>query len=210
MSSVFEFVAESRVKPGKNAARAVRREGKVPAIIYGGSDAPEMLALDHNEVVKHLQHEAVYSHVLDVTIDGKSQKAVLKGIQRHPAKSRILHMDFFRVSADEKIKMHVPLHFINEETAIGAKQGGVVMHNLVDVEVSCLPSDLPEYIEVDLAKLGVNESIHVSQLNVPKGVDLVALGHGDDHDADVAVVTIVPPTVDSAGAAGAEEESGSE
>lgn len=210
MSSVFEFVAESRVKPGKNAARAVRREGKVPAIIYGGSDAPEMLALDHNEVVKHLQHEAVYSHVLDVTVDGKSQKAVLKGIQRHPAKSRILHMDFFRVSADEKIKMHVPLHFINEETAIGAKQGGVVMHNLVDVEVSCLPSDLPEYIEVDLAKLGVNESIHVSQLNVPKGVDLVALAHGDDHDADVAVVTIVPPTVDSAGAAGAEEESGSE
>jgi len=199
MSSVFEFVAESRVKPGKTAARAARRQGKVPAIIYGGSDTPEMLVLDHNEVVKHLEHEAVYSHVLDVVVGGKTQKAVLKGVQRHPAKSRILHMDFFRVSGAEKIKMHVPLHFINEETSIGAKQGGVVMHNLVDVEVSCLPSDLPEFIEVDLANLDIGEALHVSQLSVPKGVELVALSHGDDHEADVSVVTIVPPTVEAPG-----------
>lgn len=197
MSSVFEFVAENRVKPGKTAARAVRRQGKVPAIMYGGTDAPEMLVLDHNEVIKHLKHEAVYSHVLDIKVDGKAQKAVLKGVQRHPAKFRILHLDFFRVSSDERIKMNVPLHFMNEEISVGAKQGGVVMHNLVDVEVSCLPSDLPEYIEVDLANLDIGESLHISQLNIPNGVDLVALTHGDDHDADVSVVTIVPPTVDA-------------
>ena len=198
MSSVFEFVAESRVKPGKNAARAVRRQGKVPAIIYGGSGAPEMLVLDHNEVVKHLEHEAVYSHVLDIVVEGMAQKAVLKAVQRHPAKAKILHMDFFRVSGDEKIKMHVPLHFINEETSIGAKQGGVVMHNLVDVEVSCLPADLPEFIEVDLVNLDIGEALHISQLNVPNGVELVALAHGDDHESDVSVVTIVPPTVEAA------------
>ena len=196
MSSVFEFVAESRVKPGKNGARSARRDGKVPAILYGGSDAPEMMVLDHNEVIKHLEHEAVYSHILDVKIDGKIQKAVLKAVQRHPAKPKIMHMDFFRVSGDEVIKMHVPLHFINEDKSVGAKQGGVVMHNLVDVEVSCLPNQLPEYIEVDLAQLDVGESIHVSGLKVPDGVELTALSHGDDHSADVSVVTIVPPTVD--------------
>jgi large subunit ribosomal protein L25 len=185
MSNVFEFVAESRGKPGKTAARAVRRQGKVPAILYGGSSAPEMMVLDHNEVVKHLAHEAVYSHVLDVVIQGKAQKAVLKAVQRHPAKPRVLHMDFFRVSAGEKIKMHVPLHFTNENISVGVKQGGVVMHNLVDIEIACLPADLPEFIEVDLASLNVGESLHVSELSVPDGIELVALTHGDDRGGKV-------------------------
>lgn len=198
MSSVFEFVAESRGKPGKSSARAARRQGKVPAILYGGESTPEMLVLDHNEVVKHLTHEAVYSHILDVIVAGKAQKAILKAVQRHPAKPRVLHMDFQRVSANEKIKVQVPLHFVNEETSVGAKLGGVVMHNLVDIEVTCMPQDLPEYVEVDLANLNVGESLHISQLNAPKGIEFVALSHGGGHETDVAVVTIVPPTVDAA------------
>lgn len=201
MSSVFEFVAESRGKPGKSSARAARRQGKVPAIIYGGESTPEMLVLDHNEVVKHLAHEAVYSHILDVIVAGKAQKAILKAVQRHPAKPKVLHMDFQRVSANEKIRVQVPLHFVNEETSVGAKLGGVVMHNLVDIEVTCMPQDLPEYVEVDLTNLDVGESLHISQLNAPKGIEFVALSHAGGHEADVAVVTIVPPTVDAANTA---------
>ncbi|MGR9051131.1 MAG: 50S ribosomal protein L25/general stress protein Ctc [Gammaproteobacteria bacterium] len=211
MSSVFEFVAERRGKPGKNAARAVRREGKIPAIMYGGSDAPEMLVLDHNEVIKHLEHEAVYSHVLDINIDGSTKKAVLKAVQRHPAKPKILHMDFFRVSGDEKIKMHVPLHFINESGSVGAKKGGIVMHNMVDVEVSCLASNLPEFIAVDLTQLDIGEALYTSQLALPEGVELISVGHGHagDHESDVAVVSIVPPSVESSPSASA-DSSGTE
>lgn len=208
MSSVFEFVAESRIKPGKSSARSVRRSGKVPAVIYGGGSNPEMLVLDHNDVIKHLAHEAVYSHILDVIIAGKAQKAILKAVQRHPAKPKVLHMDFMRINASEKLKVHVPLHFINEETSVGAKLGGIVMHNMVDVEVACLPADLPEFIEVDLATLSVGEAIHISQLVAPKGVEFVALSHGDGHDADVSVVTIVPPKIDSANTS--EKQEGSE
>ncbi|MBU2571845.1 MAG: 50S ribosomal protein L25/general stress protein Ctc [Gammaproteobacteria bacterium] len=206
MSSVFEFVAEARVKPGTASAKSVRRQGKIPAVIYGGEDDPEMLVLDHNEVVKHLAHEAVYSHILDVVVAGKVQKAILKSVQRHPAKAKVLHLDFLRVNANDKLKAQVPLHFINEEICVGAKVGGVVMHNLVDIEVACLPEDLPEYIEVDLTNLSLGESLHVSQLNAPKGVEFLALSHGDDHDADVSVVTIVPPKVEKTEAASDTEE----
>lgn len=185
MSNVFEFVAESRESTGKNAARGLRREGKVPAVIYGGHASPQMLELSHNEVVKHLAHEAVYSHVLDVSIDGKVEKAVLKAVQRHPAKFQIMHLDFQRVSMSEQLKVHVPLHFINESTSVGGKKGGVATHSLVDVEVACLPGNLPEYIEVDLAKLDIGESIHLSDLVLPKGVEIVELSHGPEHDLPV-------------------------
>jgi len=113
MSNVFEFVAESRGQSGKSAAKRARRIGNVPAVIYGGHQEPQMLVLNHNEVIKHLAHEAVYSHVLDVTVDGKTEKAILKGIQRKPAGVQILHMDFLRVDMTEMVKVHVPLHFTN-------------------------------------------------------------------------------------------------
>lgn len=157
----------------------------MPAVIYGGHQAPQMLTLSHNEVLKHLAHEAVYSHILDVTIDGKTEKAVLKGIQRNPAKAQIMHLDFMRVSMSESIKVHVPLHFINEATSVGIKKGGVAAHSLVDVEVACLPGSLPEYIEVDLAQLDVGGSIHLSDLKLPVGVEIVALTQGVDHDLPV-------------------------
>ncbi len=188
MSNVFEFVAENRDLSGKTAARAARRGGQVPAVIYGGSAAPQSIVLNHNEVVKHLEHEAVYSHVLDVVVGGKSEKAVLKGVQRHPAKSQVLHLDFMRVDATQALKVHVPLHFINESDCEGVKMGGVVTHAMVDVEVSCLPSALPEYIEVDLAALSIGEAVHLSDLVLPEGVDVVALAQGGDHDHPVAQV----------------------
>ncbi len=186
MSNVFEFVAESRGKSGKSAARSARRQGNVPAVIYGGHGEPQMLSLSHNEVIKHLEHEAVYSHVLDVNVDGKTEKAILKGVQRHPAKFRILHLDFLRVSMSDMVKVHVPLHFLNEHTSIGGKKGAIAAHAMIDVEISCLPSALPDFIEVDLAGLDVGESIHLSDIVLPAGVEIVALAQGPEHDHPVA------------------------
>jgi large subunit ribosomal protein L25 len=185
MSNMFEFVAESRGQSGKGAARRLRRKGEVPAVIYGGHLDPQMIVLNHNEVIKHLDHEAVYSHVLDVTVDGKTEKAILKGVQRNPARFQILHLDFLRVSMSEVVKVHVPLHFINESTSIGGKKGGIAAHSLVDVEVSCLPSSLPEYIEVNMASLDVGASLHLSDLVMPVGVEIVALAQGSEHDLPV-------------------------
>ncbi|WP_333877168.1 50S ribosomal protein L25/general stress protein Ctc [Methylobacter sp.] len=186
MSNVFEFVAESRGQSGKSAARRVRRTGNVPAVIYGGHGEPQMLLLSHNEVIKHLAHEAVYSHILDINVDGKTEKAVLKGVQRHPAKFQILHMDFLRVTMSEALKVHVPLHFINEQISVGGKKGGIVAHAMIDVEVSCLPGILPDYIEVDLGRLDIGESVHLSDIVLPAGVEIVALAQGPEHDHPVA------------------------
>ncbi len=188
MSNVFEFVAEKRDLSGKSAARAVRREGNIPAVIYGGDVEPENLVLSHSEVLKSLEHEAVYSHVLEINVGGKVQKALLKDIQRHPAKPRVLHMDFLRVDETHKVKMHVPVHFINEDKCEGVKSGGIITHAMVDVEVSCLPSALPEYLEVDLLELGVGDSVHLSDLVLPEGVELTDLAQGEEHDLVVAQV----------------------
>ncbi|MGZ5056639.1 MAG: 50S ribosomal protein L25/general stress protein Ctc [Methylobacter sp.] len=186
MSNVFEFVAESRGQSGKSAAKRARRKGNVPAVIYGGHGEPQMLVLSHNEVIKHLAHEAVYSHVLDIKVDGKTEKAILKGVQRHPAKFQVLHLDFQRVTMSEALKVHVPLHFINEQTSVGGKKGGIVAHAMIDVEVSCLPTALPDYIEVDLSGLDIGESIHLSDIVLPAGVEIIALAQGSEHDHPVA------------------------
>jgi len=188
MSSVFEFVAESRNQLGKTAARAERRGGNVPAVVYGGEVSPQTVVLNHNEVLKHLEHEAVYSHVLDLAVGGKAEKVILKDVQRHPAKAQVLHMDFMRVDVTQALKVHVPLHFINEASCVGVKAGGVVTHSIVDVEVSCLPSDLPEYIEVDLTNLDIGSTIHLTDLVVPKGVEILVLAQGEGHDQPVTQV----------------------
>ena len=203
MSDVFQFDAVARVGAGTSASKAVRREGGIPAIIYGAGKEPQQLTLSHNEVLKHLEHEAVYSHILEVVVDGKKEKAVLKGLQRHPSKPRVLHMDFQRVSAKEKLRIHVPLHFVNAEDAVGVKKGAVVTHSQVDVEVTCLPKNLPEFIEIDLLALDVGESIHLSEIRLPKGVEIVALAQqGDDHDLPVVSVAAVR--------GGADEDAGGE
>lgn len=188
MVGSFVFDAELRTDTGKGDARRLRRAGKVPAVLYGGNADPIGLVLEHNKVVKSLESEAVYSHVLTVKVSGREERAILKGLQRHPSKPIIMHMDFQRVSRGEKIRVHVPLHFVNQDISVGVKKGGVVTHNLVDVEVACTPDQLPEYIEVDLAHVDVGQSVHLSDLKVPEGVEILALAHGPEHDLPVAAI----------------------
>ena len=202
MQENFEIIVVSRSDQGKGASRRLRREGMVPGIIYGGGKDPEMFATKHNELIQHLDHEAFYSHILSVKMDGKSEKVVLKDLQRHPSKPFIQHLDLLRVADSDRIKMHVPLHFLNEDTAPGVKAGGQVSHTLTDVEVICAARDLPEYIEVDLGSLEVGDIIHLTELKLPEGVTLVALSHGDPAEHDAAVVSIHTPR----GAAAADEE----
>lgn len=187
MAGSFVFDAEVRTNTGKGDARRLRNLGKVPAVLYGGGE-PVSLILEHNKVVKALENEATYSHILTLNIGDKQEQAILKELQRHPSKPIIMHMDFQRVSESDKIKVHVPLHFVNQETSVCAKKGGVVNHNLVDVEVTCLPSQLPEFIEVDMADVDIGESVHLSDLKLPVGVQIVALLHGPEHDTPVAVI----------------------
>jgi large subunit ribosomal protein L25 len=188
MAGSFVFEAESRKVLGRGHSRRVRQVGRVPAILYGGSAEPIGLTLDHNKVLKALENDATYSHILTLRFDGKEETAILKDLQRHPSRPIIMHMDFQRVSESHKVKVHVPIHFLNQETSAGAKKGGVITHNLVDVEVVCLPARLPEFIEVDMAKVEVGQSVHLSDLKLPPGVEIVELLHGPEHDQVVAAI----------------------
>lgn len=190
----FELEAELRKDIGKGASRRLRHNNQVPAIIYGAGLEPKSLILNHNKVAVALAQEAFYSHILTLTIDKKSEKVILKSVQRHPAKPRIQHIDFLRIRADQKLKMNVPIHFIGEDKAPGLKDGGVFQHLMSDLEVSCLPADLPEFIKVDVSELKLDESIHLTQINLPKGVELVAFAHGvEGHDQ--AVISIHIPRI---------------
>jgi large subunit ribosomal protein L25 len=186
----FSLNATARNDMGKGASRRLRRLAQqVPAIIYGGSADPQSISLAHKDVVHALENEGFYSHIINLNVDGNSQEVILKDMQRHPAKPVILHMDFQRVDKTHKITVKVPLHFINEETAIGVKQGGgIVSHSMTELEISCLPQDLPEYLEVDLASVELGGTVHISDVKLPKGVESVALSHGADHDLPVAAI----------------------
>ena len=196
MAVDFNLNAESRSDTGKGASRRLRRSGMVPGIIYGTDAEPEMISVAHNELAQHLEHEAFYSHILKVTVDGNTQKVVLKDLQRHPAKPFIMHLDLLRVKSDEKLKMLVPLHFENEETAPGVKAGGIASHHLTEVEISCLPGDLPEYIAVDVGALEVGDSVHLSQIQLPEGVEIPALALGEDHDQAIFAIAAARKVVE--------------
>lgn len=181
MKENFVVIAEPRADQGKGASRRLRREGKVPAVVYGGKDAPVSVSVSGNELFKHLKIEAFYSHLLTLKIGDESQQIVLKDLQRHPVTGYAIHADFQRVLADKLLHMHVPLHFKGGDVAPGVKTGnGIVEHQLNQVEVECLPKDLPEFIEVDLSALELNESVHLSQLVLPEGVALLQLKHEND------------------------------
>ncbi len=191
MSKVdFTVKAKSRSEKGKGASRRLRRlANTVPAIIYGGDTAPEMIMIEHNHLNKLLENEAFYSHILTVEVDGKKEQAVLKDMQRHPFKPRVLHLDFLRITGKEKITMHVPIHFVGEEKAPGVVDDqGVLTHMVSEIVVRCLPKDLPEFIEVDLSQLGLGDNMHLSEIKLPKGVESVELAH--HHDLVVANVHI--------------------
>jgi large subunit ribosomal protein L25 len=180
MSANFEVIAESRTDTGKGASRRLRRSGMLPGVVYGAHQEPTMISLKHHELIHALDNEAFYSNLLALKIDGKSETVVLKDLQRHPAKPFILHVDFQRVQADEKIRLHVPIHFVNEDSCPGIKEGGQASHVMSDVEISCLPKDLPEFIAVDMSTLAMGAILHASELTLPAGVELAASDTGED------------------------------
>ena len=180
MKDSFEIKAEPRQDAGKGASRRLRHAGKVPAILYGGSEPPSNILLDHTELAHHLEHESFYSHILKLQIGGTEQPAILKDLQRHPAKRQIMHADFQRVVAGTKLRMTVPLHFKGEAGAPGSKAGGVATHIENNVDISCLPEHLPEFIEVDVSELSMEDVVHLSDLKLPEGVELVELTGGRD------------------------------
>lgn len=209
MPQPIELNASPRTELGTGASRRLRRQGEnLPGIIYGGDGAPQPVTLSANELTKAMQQEAFLSQIVNVRVDGTEQQALVRDLQLHPVNEKVLHVDFLRVDADRPIQTNVPLHFVNESKCVGVRTGGgSIAHNLVDVEVSCLPKDLPEFIEVDLAALEVGQALHLSDLSVPEGVTLVALGYGEDHD--IPVVSVQPPrggTAEAEDEAEAEEE----
>ncbi len=188
MSNEFVLDAETRSDKGKGASRRLRRAGKVPAIIYGGEGEAQSVTLEHTQVSHRLENEAFYSHILTLNVDGKPQEAILRDLQRHPVKPIIMHMDFNRISQDRAIHVRVPLHFVNEEQCAGVKQeGGVISKLVTEIEVACLPKDLPEYIDVDLLEVELGSAVHLSEIQVPEGVQISALVSGGD---DVIVVSV--------------------
>ena len=189
----FELNAETRTAHGRPQNRRLRREGRVPAILYGGNGDPVMLSVDRDDLNHHLDNEAFYSHVIKINIkDGATEEAVLRDLQRHPARPFILHMDLLRIVAGETLRMNIPLHFVGEEKAPGVVDGGgIFQHNMNDLEVECLPRNLPEYIEVDCSTMGLHDAFHLSDLIMPEGVELVELMHEDS--ADLTVVSVQLP-----------------
>ena len=185
----FELVAEKREDVGKGASRRLRRDGKLPGIVYGTDKEPVMITLPHNDVMHNLEHEAFYSQILTLNVGKDKEKVVLKDLQRHPYKRLLLHIDLLRVSENEALTMRIPLHFINEEKAVGVKQGGgVVSHTMTEVDIVCLPKDLPEYIEVDMLEVELDQTVHLSDLVLPEGVQLYATLHGGDDSLSVAAI----------------------
>ena len=184
----FEVVAQPRAALGTSANRRLRRSGHIPANLYGGGKDPTPLTLEENRIRKQIENEAFAAHILTVKVEGEESQAVLKSVHRDPVTNRVIHMDFQRISARSEIHMHVPLHFVNEEDCPGKRAGGIVTHLLVEVEVGCLPKDLPEYIEVDMASLDVGDSVHLSELVLPEGVHLMVLAHNPDNDQPVVSV----------------------
>ncbi|MCG7201051.1 50S ribosomal protein L25/general stress protein Ctc [Marinobacter pelagius] len=190
MSQEFVIEAFPRDDQGKGASRRLRREErKIPAIIYGGGKDATPVAIWHNELKKALENEAFFSHVLTVELNGKKESVILKDLQRHPYKPILTHADFLRVDKDHEIHVNVPLHFVNEDSAPAIKlHGGVANHQINEVEVICLPQNLPEFIEVDMTTVEMDQVVHLSDLKLPEGVKIAALLQGEDHDLPVVAI----------------------
>ncbi len=206
MASDFELSAQLRTDLGKGASRRLRREADlVPAVLYGANQDPVSLSIAHKDLHKSCENEAFFAHIISLDVDGKKENAIIKDLQRHPAKDRIMHADFQRVRMDVEINVEVPFHFINEDKCPGVKQeGGSISHVMSTVAISCLPGDLPEYIEVDVAALNIGDAIHLSEVSLPNGVAVPELELGEDHDQVVVTVIATRATVEE----DAEEGSG--
>ena len=196
MKDDFDLIADIREDQGKGASRRLRHQGKVAAIIYGAGRPPRALVFDHNRVVLKLENESFYSSILNIKVGEKSQAAILKDVQRHPAKPQVMHMDFQRIVEDEEIKMSVPIHFKGEDIAPGVKTGGgSVSHLITELDIVCLPRHLPEYLEIDVSNLELDEMLKMSDIPLPEGVSVPALAQGDDADRPVVSIHIIKEVV---------------
>jgi large subunit ribosomal protein L25 len=196
MSDDFDLIAGIREDQGKGASRRLRHKGLVPAIIYGAGRPPRALVFDHNRVIQQLENEKFYSTVLNIKVGEKSQAAILKDVQRHPSKPQVMHLDFQRVVEDEEIKMLVPIHFLGEDVAPGVKRGGgKPQHMITEVEVVCLPRHLPEYLEIDVSELELDEMLKLSDITLPEGVSIPALAQGEEGDRAVVSIHIIKEVV---------------
>jgi len=188
MSATFTLAAELRTDTGKGASRRLRHASRVPAILYGTDKEPTMLSIKHDDLLHACEDEAFFSHILTINFDDSSEQVIIKDMQRHPAKMQITHADFQRIDATHALHVNVPLHFLNEESCAGVKGGGIASHLMTELEVSCLPADLPEFIAVDMGALDVGDSIHLSDIVLPEGVSSVILMQGEGHDQAVAAI----------------------
>jgi large subunit ribosomal protein L25 len=194
MAKEFDLVAELRVDAGKGASRRLRRAGKVPAILYGAGKAPTPITFDANQLLRKMELEAFFSSVLTVKVGSKSQQAILKDVQAHPAKRAVLHLDLQRIVADEKIRMTVPVHFMNEDVAPGVKEGGSISHMMTEVEITCLPADLPEFLELDIGELDLDALLRLSDIPLPSGVEIPDLAL--DNDRDVVSIHLIKEVIE--------------
>ncbi|MDX2503708.1 MAG: 50S ribosomal protein L25/general stress protein Ctc [Gammaproteobacteria bacterium] len=188
MSATFTLAAELRTDTGKGASRRLRYANQVPAIIYGLDKEPTMLTIKHDDIYHACADEAFFSHILTIDYDGKSEQVIIKDMQRHPANIQIMHADFQRIDAAHVLHVHVPLHFLNEEECAGVKGGGIVSHLMTELEISCLPGELPEFIEVDMSHLDIGDSIHLTDIILTEGISSVLLMQGEGHDQAVAAI----------------------
>ena len=204
----FELNCTVRSDLGKGASRRLRRLNEsIPAVLYGGGKDAVSLTIAHKDIAKATANEAFFSHIITLNVGSKKEKAVIKALQRHPAKPFILHADFLRVSDKQAITVKVPIHFLNEEKCIGVKlSGGNILKTLNEIEVSCLPKDLPEYIEVDMLEIDLGESVHLSDITLPENVSSVALSHGEGSDLSVAIVQAPKGSADEDQVEAVEEE----
>ncbi|SFR85332.1 large subunit ribosomal protein L25 [Dyella sp. OK004] len=202
MAQTHEIKAQSRTDEGKGASRRLRHADFVPAVVYGAGQAPQSIQIEHNTILLAAKHEWFFSSILDLNVDGKVQKVLVRDWQKHPFKQQMLHMDFLRINENEAVRVNVPLHFLNQEKSPAGKTSGVVIsHNLTEVEVSCLPKNLPEFLEVDLSDLNPGEIVHLSQIKLPAGVEILALHLGADHDIAVVTANTVKEEAEAAPAA---------
>ena len=190
MSEQFELIAELRESIGTGSSRRLRHAGRVPAVVYGAHKDNVNITLQHNELSRHLGTEAFHSAVIKLKVGGKSEQVILRDVQMHPFKTQIAHLDFQRISAKEKLHIKVPLHFIGEDVAPGIKEGGLVSHLITEVDVACLPKDLPEFLEIDLSATELNQTESLSAIRLPEGVEITSLAHGNE---DLAVAAISLP-----------------
>lgn len=202
MAKRFSLAAEPREGAGKGASRRLRRTGKVPGILYGGGQQPTPVAMDKNELLRNAEQEAFFSSILDVNLGGEHLQAIVKDIQVHPARRAIVHLDLQRILATEKIRMTIPLHFLNQASARGVKEGGgVIQHLMTEVEISCLPKDLPEFLTLDVVDLELNKNLHLSDIPLPDGVEILALAAGVENDRPVVSIHTVHEEAEEAAAA---------